>query len=152
MPDYTAPRIQGYEVVHKKDEEPGIPLYATPAKLLADRKYWYPCRRYTKPLLANYQVNWQPGWFMATNVPDSQAPDANLLLIHLHRVDHDMCMAAHREKAARQWNPEDRQDGFFRHNLVDDVEQFNTWMLCNSDRTREAAPLEAIPDEMKEII
>lgn len=144
-----APLATGYEVVHNRDREPAL----DPAQpWLAQRQFCYPCRRYSKPLLAPYSLWWFPGWAAAANVPTTQQPTPELLLWHLHRIDYDHCLRSHREKAARRWKPEERNDGPFRHNLVDDPELLSRWILCNSDKQDTYAVLECIPPEFKELI
>lgn len=139
----------GYEVVHDREHEPAIDFDAA---LLRQRKWWYPCRRYTKPVLANHSVFWRPGWHRASNVPDRDFDEAGeVRLIHLHRIDYDYCLARHRAKAAREWDPESRNEGVFRHNRVEDPDQLDRWLRCNADDTGSFAELQEIPDEFKEL-
>ena len=144
-----APLAQGYEVVHNRDKEPTLDPQRP---WFAQRRYCYPCRRYSKPLLSAYSLWWYPGWAAAANVPTVQQTTTELVLWHLHRVDYDYCLASHREKAARRWKPEERNEGLFRHNLVEDPELLSRWILCNSDKPDTYATLEEIPPEFKELI
>jgi hypothetical protein len=137
----------GYEIVHKKDEEPPID-WSQP--LIPQRKWCYQSATYSKPLLAKSPVTWGPGWFHATNVPRAQEPDPNLVLLHLHRIDYDECLRSHREKGARMWKPEERREGVFRQNLVEDPEYLSRWLLSNAADTRQWATLMEIPEEFKE--
>jgi hypothetical protein len=137
----------GYEILHFKDEEKAID-WEQP--LVAQRQRCYQCRQYSKPLISTAPLYWGAGWFAATNVPAAQEPDPNLLLLHLHKIDYDECLRSHREKAARTWKPEERNEGVFRHNMVDDAEMLSRWMLANvDDPANYAQPLE-IPERLKE--
>lgn len=141
------PICTGYEIVHNKDEEPALDW---DKPLIAQRKHCYPCRAYSKPLLAAMPLYWGSGWFIATNVPTSRRPDPNLLLLHLHRIDYDECLRAHREKAARMWKPDERVDGYFRHNMVEDPDMLSRWLLCHADDQANYAKLQEIPERFKE--
>lgn len=139
----------GYEIVHKKDEEPEIE-WNLGQSLVKQRKFCYDCRRYSKPLFASRPVFWSQGWIEASNVPKSQPVDSILRLLHLHRIDYNTCLRTHREKNARQWNPEERKQGVFRHNMVEEPEMLSRWMLCHSDNPANYAELSEIPDYFKE--
>jgi hypothetical protein len=143
----TTPVCKGYEVVHDKDNEPAIDW---DKPLVAQRKHCYHCRAYSKALLATTPLYWGGGWFRATNVPHTQEPDPNLILLHLHRIDYDECLRFHREKSARTWKPEERREGIFRHNMVEDPEMLSRWLLCNADEQSEYAKLIEIPERFKE--
>jgi len=140
----------GVEVVHKQAEEPSLD-WESP--WLAQRSFWYPCRKYTKPVIAKTPVFWRPGWHSASNVPQTDPyVDESLLLVHTHKIDYDYCRSRHRAKTARRWSPEDRNEGPFRHNRVEDPEQLNRWLLSDADNTREYAKLRPIPDQLKGLL
>jgi hypothetical protein len=141
-------RAAGYEVVHHRDQEP--PLNWEAATWLTQRKSWYPCQMYSKPVIATEPIFWAPGFSNASNVPD--AVDNELLLVHLHRIDYDQCFQKHREAKAREWAPGARREGPFRQNLVDEPEALGRWILCSSDSSREYAKLELIPESLKNIV
>lgn len=138
---------QGYEVIHRKDEEEAI---VWENRLIPQRTHCYPCRWYSKPCLARYALYWHQGWVRATNVPQTVERDPGLALLHLHRIDYDECLRSHREKAARTWKPEERKEGFFRHNLIEEPEMLSRWMLSNADDTSQYAQLVEIPPAFKE--
>jgi hypothetical protein len=138
---------QGYEVVHDAAAEPTLNWQQN---LLRQRKFYYPCQAYTKPVLARRPIYWAPGWTRASNVAKERAPDPELILLHLHKIDQESCLRAHRERAARSWKPEERLDGLFRHNLIDDPELLARWLPSNADNTSEYAKLLEIPTSLKE--
>lgn len=137
----------GIEVVHKRDSEAPID-WTQP--LVAQRSSCYTCYRYSKPVLATTPVYWSAGWYQATNYPLKREPDPNLVLLHLHRIDYDYCLLSHREKTARTWKPDERNEGVFRHNLVEEPEQLSRWLLCHADEQSSYAKLSEIPSELKE--
>ena len=147
-------RCQGWEVVHKRNEEPAIdPLEFSP--WLPKRRWWYPAQRYSKPCVARTPTRWGPGFHTASNVPGGGGfvVDQELLLLHLHRVDFDLCLARHRERATRQWWPPSREKSescaVYRHNLIEDPEQLERWLLCHADDTSKMATLSEIPVEIR---
>jgi len=141
-------RAAGYEVVHHKDQEP--PLNWNSIPWLAQRKAWYPCRTYSKPVLAKEPIFWTPGFTNASNVPDRVTEE--LLLVHLHRIDYDECLRKHREARAREWKPEMKGEGPYRQNRLEEPEALSRWMLCDSDSTREYAKLEGIPEHVRHAV
>lgn len=135
---------QGYEVVHGDDESP----LQLSDPWLEQRNYWYKCKTYTRPLITKIPLYWRPMLQGAYNVPED-AVNEQLALIHMHRVDFNMCLRRHREAAARIWKPEHRQEGPYRHNRVEDPDMLSRWIKCNSDDTKNFAKFEKIPDSVK---
>lgn len=142
-----AARADGYEVVHYKGQEP--PLDWDASLLLPQRRMWYSCRMYSKPVAGKQPIFWMPGFSDATNVP--AAIDVGLLLIHLHRIDYDECLRKHREVRAREWLPAAKIRGPFRQNRVEEPDALSRWMLCNADDSGNYATLEEIPERFKVI-
>lgn len=139
---------QGWEIVHQRDQED--PIDWTRA-LLRQRTKMYPCKRYSRPVLAKHPLFWNEGWTWASNVPPKIEPSPGLLLLHLHKIDYDYCLTVHRERAARRWKPEERKTGLFRHNLIDDPELLSRWLLANTDKPGEYAQFQDIPSNLKEL-
>lgn len=79
---------KGYEIVHRIDEEPPLDLSRP---IMAQRKWWYPCHNYDKPLLSRIPLTYHHGCHYCHEFP-WQTTDPNLLLIHLHKVDFDLCV------------------------------------------------------------
>lgn len=140
-------RAQGYEVCHFREKEDALDWSRPP--WLRQRQFWYKSPQYSKPVMGKVPIHWTPGCFDATNVTRTVADD--LLLVHLHRIDYDDCLRRHREINARQWSPEDRAAGPFRHNLIEDPEMLSRWILCD-ETVGEYATLEEIPDEFRSVV
>ncbi len=146
-PAYT--RCSGFEVVHHVAMEPPLDFNAP---LLHQRMWWYPAARYSKPLVSRVPIYWQPGHHRATNVPSALAPDPNLLLIHLHKVDCDATLRRHQEISGRPWQQADKQSGPCRHNCLEDRDRVERWLICNADDTGEYAPLTEIPELVRNTV
>lgn len=139
---------QAFNVIHKKDEEPPLD-WGKPVML--QRKYCHPNKAYCKPLLARSPTYWYQAWRGASNVKVSQSAAQDLVLLHLHRADYDTCLRAHRERNARTWLPEERREGNFRHNMVEDAEMLYRWMLSDEDNQSQYAKLIETPKILKEL-
>ena len=142
-------RATGYEIVHRLDlDEPAID-WTAPGPLLRRRRYWYECKKYSKPVGGATPIFWEPGFATATNVSDP--PDPGLQLIHLHRIDYEHCLQRHREAVSSEWRPLDKQAGPYRHNRIDEPTLLERWLLCNADNTREFADFSEIPDNIRSL-
>lgn len=136
-----AARCAGFNVVHQPDEPP---LRFDPP-LLAQRRYWHASLLYSKRLLSRIPLRWSDGFHNEYNAPDDP-PDPELLLIHLHRVDHDMSLARHQAAVARDWNEADIVNGYGVQNRIVDPREFEDWFYRGADLD---APPELIPEHIR---
>lgn len=115
-------RCCGYELVHYKDEEPSLYLGYSPLK---QRSFWHREYVYDKPLITNQKANWDDGFH---NVVDFE-PEINtdLFLVHLHRIDYNLCKSKHEEQAKRKWSQSDLSNNQGFQNRLFDEEEFNKW-------------------------
>ncbi len=95
---------KGYEVVHRFDEEPPLDLSRP---IMAQRKWWYPCHLYDKPLLSRIPLTYRWGCHYCDEVP-WETTDPDLLLLHLHKMDYDLCV---RRKLERMKNEDEIESG-----------------------------------------
>ena len=97
----------GYEILHMVDREGP---YDPSRPILDQRGYWFANGAYNKPALATGPMDWLPGFHHRA---DGQVnPDPNLYLIHLHRMDFDICRERHRGRRGRAWNEADLGEGW----------------------------------------
>jgi hypothetical protein len=139
-----AARCAGFNVVH----QPGEPPLRFDAPLLAQRRYWCASHEYSKRLLSRIPLRWSDGFHQEYNAPDDP-PDPELLLVHLHRVDYDMCLARHRASAARDWNEADVVNGYGAQNRIADPREFDEWFYRGADLD---APRELIPEHIRSVL
>lgn len=85
---------KGYEIIHLKEHEQ--PFDST-KPVLTQRSTWYHNPMYSKTLLARVPMLWHPGFH--ARIDGEENSDPNLYLIHLHRMDYDICFARHQERA-----------------------------------------------------
>lgn len=137
----------GYNVVHHPDEGE-LPLrFDEP--VLRQRRYWYPSVKYSKRLLSRIPLSWNVGFHEEFSAPTA-APDPDLYLLHLHRVDYDYCLARHQKAASGNWNEEDLQFNLTWHQRVVDPDEFRKWFYEGEDLDG-AAP-EVIPDRVRDVL
>jgi len=93
-------------------------------------------------------LRWSEGFHDEFIGPDDP-PDRDLLLVHLHRVDYDWCLARHRSTASRNWSAEDieRRDGW--QNRVAEATEFEHWFRAGPDLE---TPREVIPDHIRAVL
>jgi hypothetical protein len=135
----------GYEVLHLRDREPPIRL---DQPLLEQRDYWIAADGYDKPALATAPISWKPGFHHRTDGRLNIDPD--LRLIHLHRLDYDLCHQRHRDWRDRDWSEQDLAEGWAAHNRIAEDEEFERWFYTGNcaEGTKEIA-VERIPARWK---
>jgi hypothetical protein len=139
-----AARCLGFNVVQQHDE----PTLRLDAPVLAQRRYWHASTVYSKRLLSRIPLRWSEGFHQEYNAPDD-APDPELLLVHLHRVDYDMCLARHQAAAGRDWNQADVVRGNGAQNRITDPSDFEEWFYRGADLD---APRELIPERVRTVL
>lgn len=137
----------GYEVIHMKDEEPP---FQPDRPVLEQRKHWFANDAYDKPSIATVPLRWKPGFHGRADNHFNFDPD--LRLIHLHRLDYDICHARHRKWTAKTWNEEDLQEGWGTHNRVTEDEEFERWFFQDSALERIKVLPEVIPQAWKGVV
>jgi Glycosyl transferase family 2 len=137
----------GYEVVHIKDEEPPL---RPDRPVLEQRRYWYPNDAYDKPSIATVPLRWKPGFHARADYHFNFDPD--LRLIHLHRVDYELCLSRHRKWRARTWNPRDLEAGWGVHNRITDDADFERWFYEDSAVDGVPIRLEEIPAPWRRVV
>jgi hypothetical protein len=136
----------GYEVIHMVDREgPFDPS----RKVLEQRGYWFPNDIYDKPVLATAPLTWEPGFHRITDL--RMRPDPDLLLIHLHRMDYEICLARHRYRKQRAWNERDVAQGWASHNRIADGEEFARWFYEDSNVAWTEIAIEPIPPAWRDV-
>jgi len=118
----------GYEVIHQANVEPP---YDPHHPILGQRGYWYPNDAYGKPALATVPLEWEPGFHARTDGRVQWDPD--LRLIHLHRMDYDICRQRHLEWRARKWSDQELARGWGTHHLITDGPDFERWFYTDSN-------------------
>jgi Glycosyl transferase family 2 len=137
---------RGYEVIHMRGE--GALDASRP--VLEQRGWWFYSPAYCKPLLARVPMHWMGGLHARA---DGQVFDDGVLhLLHLHRMDYDLCLARHRQRVGAPWNSRDWNEGWAYQNRIVEPEAFERWFY--EDTCAGGFPLvpEPIPEEWRDVV
>ena len=140
-------RCTGFEVVH----DPSEPALRPEALLLQQRTHWRPSALYSKTLLARHPLTWVVGFHevIGSSQP-ALAPDPDLILAHLHRVDFDRCLARHEAAARRRWSATDLEKGLGFQSRIFEPAAFAQWFYHDADRGN--GPGQRVPACFQELI
>lgn len=134
----------GYEIVHFPDREPEL----DPERPITEqRSFWAENAAYNKSALATTPSVWEPGFHRREDGHFRGDPD--LYMIHLHRVDHAICLARHQLRSRRRWAPEDAKADMAAHNRITEREQFDRWFFTESGFEGFPLRIERIPDRLR---
>lgn len=117
----------GYEILHLKNEEDMLDLSRP---ILEQRSHWFYNPVYSKPLLARVPMHWHGG--LHSRVDGETAPDPSLYLIHLHRVDYNICLARHHQRLSQSWNQRDVDEHWGYQNRITEATAFEQWFYNDS--------------------
>jgi hypothetical protein len=138
---------QGYEVLHSRDDEPPLDR-AKP--VLSQRSMWYPNPLYCKPLLARVPMLWHGGFH--ERVDGRKNPDPHLYLIHLHRMDYDICLARHQERGRFPYAQMDLDQGWNYQNRITEPTAFSSWFYHDSCCSGVPIQPQSIPSYWREVV
>jgi hypothetical protein len=130
----------GYELLHQKPTEPPLRL---DLPISEQRGYWYFNGAYDKPALATVPMSWRPGFHGRSDFHYNLDPD--LRLIHLHRMDYDICLERHRVRSRRSWGDQDARKRWALHNQIVEEQEFSRWFFQDSCFEGFEIKLERIP-------
>ena len=117
----------GYEVLHMRDEEPPLDLSRA---ILDQRRWWFYNAGYDKAAIATEPMRWRPGFHGREDF--ALAVDPDLRLIHLHRMDFDLCRERHVTRSRRRWAWRDARRRWARHNKIVDEAAFADWFYADT--------------------
>jgi hypothetical protein len=132
---------RGYELIHRVDREGP---YDASRPILDQRSWWFANDIYDKPAIATVPMRWKPGFHRGLD--GSMRPDPELYLIHLHRMDYDICLARHRYRETRAWNDHDVSEGWAKHNRITGEREFARWFYEDSNAFWTDLTIEPIPE------
>jgi hypothetical protein len=111
----------GYELLHVRGEPP----LDLSRPILGQRRHWFFNDGYNKAALATVPLRWKPGFHGRADQHFSLEPD--LRLVHLHRMDRELCRERHRTRRLKPWADDDEAKGWAVHNRLADGEAFDRW-------------------------
>jgi hypothetical protein len=135
----------GYELLHLKDREPP---YDPRRPIMSQRHHWFPNGGYDKAAVATTPMTWREGFHGRADYQYNVDPD--LRLIHLHRMDYEVCLQRHRSRRDRPWGELDRREGWALHNRITDEAEFERWFYEDSCFDGLEIKLEEIPSTWRD--
>jgi hypothetical protein len=142
--DYVT--CQGYEVLHDVDNEPSFDLSGP---VLKQRSSWYHNSIYSKSLVARVPMLWNLGFHHRLDA--AKNVDPTLYLIHLHRMDYEICQARHRDRAAFPRADKDLANDWGYQNRITDPTAFRQWFYQDSCGGGPIEPQE-IPPHWRDLV
>lgn len=117
----------GYELLHLKDSEP---RFDGARPILGQRHHWFANDAYDKAALTTAPLTWRPGFHGRADYHFKLDPD--LRLIHLHRMDYEICRRRHETRRDRAYAPRDREESWALHNQITEAQEFERWFYQDS--------------------
>lgn len=138
---------QGYEVLHQKDQEPP---FNPNQPVLGQRFAWYANPMYSKTLLARVPMLWHGGFHHRIDGVTNNDP--NLYLIHLHRMDYDICLARHRTRTRFSLAQIDQDHRWGYQNQITDPTEFFSWFFHDSGGGPATIQPQPIPSWWRDLV
>jgi hypothetical protein len=139
----------GYEIIHMVDREgpydPSRPIFD-------QRGYWFANGGYNKPALASGPMEWVPGFHHRADGQLSYDP--NLLLIHLRRMDFELCRARHLSRRDGARSDADRAKQLGVSYWPAEEDQFERWFYEDSGFEDDGVHIrvERIPESFRGLV
>jgi len=134
----------GYELVHLPDREGHLD---PEQPILEQRGYWSENGGYNKSALATEPSTWGPGFHRRVDGHFHCDPD--LFMVHLHRVDYEVCLARHELRKERRWAREDAESGWAAHNRITEKAEFDRWFFAESGFQGISLRVHRVPDRWR---
>lgn len=122
-------RCTGYNVIHYHKDEMAFNFETDP--LLYQRKWWHRATNYDKTLISNRTLHWHVGFHTCMAQPVNTTD--GLYLVHLHRLDYELCKARHREQAERKWSVPDLTLNRGQQNRIFEDDKFEKWFYSGTN-------------------
>lgn len=131
----------GYEILHMKGESP----IDVNRPILEQRSHWFPNDDFlSKPLLTRIPMTWDVG---CHTTPKGKRQDKSLYLIHLHRMDYDICLERHHKINVRPRCARDIANGWSDQRHIVEPVHYESWFYGNY-----AQNVQSIPEQWKSVI
>jgi hypothetical protein len=137
----------GYEIVHLQGVEPP---FRSDRGVFEQRSFWYPNGGYDKPALASVPTRWNRCFHTREDGRSNYDPD--LFLIHLHRIDYELCLERNRRTGNRPWNVADLSEGWGYQNRLEEGESFRRWFYEDSCFDEVPIALQRIPAAWRHVV
>lgn len=134
----------GYELLHQTAKEPAIDLSKP---ILDQRGFWFRNPIYDKPILSSEPMEWVSGFHRRKDQLNNYDPD--LYLIHLRRMDFNICWDRNKLRAKNAACEEEQAKGWGAHGLIVDAKLFTQWFCTDSNLPGFPIQIEPIPSHWR---
>lgn len=125
--DYVT--CKGYEIIQNLETEKSL---GHNDSIISNRDYWFENSHYNKTLLSKVPLNWIWGFHLINNSDKTIVGQYGFALCHLHRVDFELMLKRHEERAYK-WNLKDDGPGTgYQHRIGDRQGVLNYFNNINS--------------------
>ena len=114
--NYNYVRCKGYEIIQDLEKEKSLSLDDS---IIQNRNYWFHNGGYSKPLLSKVPLKWVWGFHNLENFPNDPTGTFGLTLCHLHRVDFELMLKRHEERATQWKLKDDGPEAGYQHRIGD---------------------------------
>ena len=145
--DLSSLKCVGYSLEHDPAKEPCIDLSKP---VFNQRKFWRYDTIYNKTLISKVPCKWVYGVHLLEGSVQPKV-SYDLFLVHLHKLDYELCKNKHREQVSRIWNAVDLANGFGFHNRFFDGVEFDKWFFNGNPGPTDPS-LRPVPSYMSNVI
>jgi Methyltransferase domain len=138
---------RGWEVLHDPTTEAA---YDASRLVLDQRGWWYPNPAYSKPAVSSTPSPWTGGFHARTD--GAVNDDPRLFLLHLHRMDFDLCRARHQQRVDRPWVAAQVRAGWGFQNRIVEPEPFHRWFFEDAGWPGVTLARQRIPDRWRGLV
>jgi hypothetical protein len=104
------------------------PDFDTTKSIFSQRSYWFrSARHYDKTLITNRPLDWTIGLHSCKD--SNQSVDIDLLLIHLHRFDYNICVERHLKFSNLNWSESTISNNYNWHYRTLEEERIKNWFF-----------------------
>ena len=140
--DFNYIRFKVYEIIKDLQKEK---ILSIDESIIKNRNYWFDNWMYSKSLLSKVPLQWTWGFHNLASYPNDPTGTFGLTLCHLHRVDFELMLERHEERATKWKLKNDGPVAGYQHRIGDRegvLEYFNKVIV-------EGCVIEEIPLEHK---
>jgi hypothetical protein len=140
-------KCTGYEIIHLPNKEPE---FDGSKPIFSQRNFWVRSNYYNKTLITNKPINWCIGLHENMDEIKSQTKiplEKDLLLLHLHRFDFNICTERHIRYSKLKWSSNTVKNNYNWHYRKQSKEEIEKWYFATHNQ-----PIIEIPQHIKDSV
>lgn len=137
---------RGWELMHDRTHEAPIDLSRP---VLEQRGTWFANPLFDKPVITTGPTPWTVGRHRVVDAPSHLDPD--LHLVHIQRMDHDLCWERRRMRRRLGSSATDIATGRSAHTRIDDEDEFGRWFTGDAGLPSIRVVHESVPTRFRSL-